>query len=316
MGPVGAREGDARWVGLSPGLAMRPRGRGRAGASVALRPRSAPRLLDLAAEVLAVRFLAAAGVCTLVWFPLRAVTPWFVDFLATNPLGYGGDEGFTAFVASMLFLMTAQTLAGILSTTSVTVLVHAELVGRPSGALAALGRSLRRLPALVGVFLVNMLVIGLGGGFLGIASLLCPIFLPFAVGYYLLFTWKLSVAPSALVLEDLGIFGALGRSWELTRGSFPRWLGVQVLAFLAVAGLTLGTQVGDDPTLKARLIDGLGLPKALFETLFVAVSSVFSGLSTAVVAAAMTAYYLDTRIRREGFDLAMRLERLRVAEGP
>ena len=206
---------------------------------------------------------------------------------------------------------------GIVSTTSVTVLVHAELVGRSTGPMQALGRTLRCLPALVVVFLIDLLVIGLTGGVLGVMSVLClcPFLFPIALGLYLFFRWKLSVAPSALVLERLGVLESIRRSWELTRGSFPRWLGVWVLAFLLVSGFTAGLQLGDDPGLREKLIDGLGLPGILFDTVFVAISSVFSGVSTAFVSAAMTAYYLDTRMRREGFDLSMRLERMRSAAG-
>jgi hypothetical protein len=310
-------ESEDGWVELSVAAGADRNERPREAATLELCPRSAPQLLDLGAEVLVMRLLACVGVCALIWFPLRAITPWFVAFLATNPVGTGGDEGFINFVYSMLFLMTAQSLAGIVSTTSVTVLVHSELVGRSAGPMEALGYALRRLPALVGVFLVDMIVIGLTGGVLGVVSILClcPFLLPVAVGLYLFFKWKFSVAPSALVLEQLGVLESIRRSWELTRGSFPRWLGVSVLAFLLVSGFTAGLQLGDDPGLREKLLRGLGLPGLVFDTLFVAISSVFSGVSTAFISAAMTVYYLDTRMRREGFDLSMRLERLRGARG-
>jgi hypothetical protein len=194
-------------------------------------------------------------------------------------------------------------------------LVHSELVGRPTHPLTALGRALRRLPALVGVFLINLVLLGSSAGLLGLLGLFCPPLFLAALALYAFFAWKFSVAPSALVLEELGVLAAMRRSWNLTRGSFLRWLGVAVLSFLLVSGLSAGMQLGDNPGLRDALIGALGIPQPVFDTVFVAVSSVFSGLSTACVSAALTAYYLDTRIRREGFDLAMRLERLRAAAG-
>jgi hypothetical protein len=309
------REREPRWVELSASADAPRSPAQRAGATLELRPRTAPQLLDLGMEVLVARLVACVGICTLIWFPLRAATPWFVELMETNPLGYGGDEGFSTFIYSMLFMLTAQNLAAIVSTTSVTVLVHSELVGRPTHPLTALGRALRRLPALVGVFLINLVLLGSSAGLLGLLGLFCPPLFLAALALYAFFAWKFSVAPSALVLEELGVLAAMRRSWNLTRGSFLRWLGVAVLSFLLVSGLSAGMQLGDNPGLRDALIGALGIPQPVFDTVFVAVSSVFSGLSTACVSAALTAYYLDTRIRREGFDLAMRLERLRAAAG-
>ena len=57
----------------------------------------------------------------------------------------------------------------------------------------------------------------------------------------------------------------------------------------------------------------MGIPDPVFPGFIVVLSSLFAGVLTAINAVAITAYYLDTRIRREGLDLEMRLERLRFA---
>jgi hypothetical protein len=60
------------------------------------------------------------------------------------------------------------------------------------------------------------------------------------------------------------------------------------------------------------------IPPLWFDVIFIPISSVFAGLATAIVAVATTAFYLDNRIRTEGLDLRMRLERRarRVAVEP
>jgi len=232
--------------------------------------------------------------------------PWFVELTSGRGLGEGG---FQVFVASALGFMTVQMLVGILSTTAVTLLVYGELVGKTVGARRALAATLRRCPALVGLFAVSGLMIGVGMGVIVVASLLCPIFMPLALVYYLVLSWRLSVTASVLILEGSGVLESIRRSWRLTRGSFWRWVTVSALSAAFVVWFAGFLQVGDNLEIRKAVLAGLGIPAALFQVLFVLVSALFSGVSSAVSSAAVTTYYLDTRTRKEGFDLLMRLER-------
>lgn|GEM_PF-2536643 len=305
------RESGGEWVELSAEQAPAARvERGIPDAALLLRPRSAPQMLDLGSEVLVARLIACVGICTLIWFPLRAFMPWVVRLLERAGQ-FPDDDDILIFVGSMVLVTGAQTLAAVISTTAVTLLVHAQLVGRPLTAVVALRRTLRRLLALIGVFLITVAGVSLAGGLFVALGIFCPPFFLLALAIYLFLTWKLSVAPSALVLEDLGVFASIARSWELTRGSFLRWVALLVLVQVLVSGFGAGIQIGDNADLRRMTLDAIGLPDLLFDVVFVAISAVFSGVSTAFNSAAITVFYLDNRIRREGFDLAMRLDRLR-----
>lgn len=279
--------------------------------SYVLRPRNAAELLDLGVDVLVARFLACIGICILIWFPLRAIMPWIMEAMELDP-NQAGEEELLVFAISILGLAVAQTLTAVISTTAVTLLVHSELVGTPSTAIDSLRRTLRRLFALIGVFTINVIALSIGVGLLLVLSFFCPPFFLAMLGVYAYLTWKLSVAPSALVLEDLGVIESIKRSWDLTRGSFLRWVGVMVLVQVIASGFGAGLQLGDNLQIRDLFLEAVGLPLWLFNLLFVGISSIFAGLATACSSAAITVYYLDTRIRREGFDLTMRLERLRT----
>lgn len=277
-------------------------------AALICRPRTGPQILDLSMEVIMGRALACIGVCALLWFPVRVVMPWFVDM--TDPTAWGGDDdGILAFVGFSAGLMLVQLLVGILSMTAVTVLVYGELVGKPVGAMDALLCTLRRSPALVGLFVVTGSLLGVGVGVITVVSFLCPLFMPLALVYYLVLTWRFSIAPSVLVLEDMGVVASIRRSWALTHKSFWRWATVSLLSTMLVFWFSGFLQVGDNLDIRSAVLSGLGIPSALFHVIFVAISALFSGVSTAVASAAMTTYYFDTRTRKEGFDLSMRLER-------
>lgn len=118
---------------------------------------------------------------------------------------------------------------------------------------------------------------------------------------------KFRCATPALVLEELGPFAALARSWRLTRGHFWRMLGITLLTALIV-GFAAGM---------------LGLPFQILEIIrtvafwegqqiaMLSLGLIFLGT---VIAAALTApfdssvavlQYLDLRIRREGYDVTL-----------
>lgn len=284
-------------------------------AALTLRPRAAPQILDLACEVVMGRFLALVGVCTLIWIPLRVGMPWFVNVM-DQMSSMAGPDSVTEVVISFLAMMGGSFLVTVLSMTTVTILVHGQLIGRPVPAMEALHRTLLRLPALIGLFILVAMILGAGLGVLTVLGLLCPPFLVVALAYYIFFSAKLSVAPAALILEDLGVRESMRRSWQLTKGSVLRWLGVMVLSTLLVSGFSGALQFGDTVEIRDPLIEALGLPRLVFHAVFVVISAVFSGVATAFSSAAMTVFYLDTRMRTGGFDLSLRLERQKGQHSP
>ena len=277
-----------------------------------LRPRSAPEQLDLAIEVLRARPLALIGVCVLLWLPFRAAMPWLVELTDVRNLdGGGGEDEVLPLFMALAGMAGAQTIVTLLSTAVVTVLVYDHLVGHLTSPGSAVLAAMRRLPGLVVVLIGQGLAIGISLPLLSLLGIFCPPFLLVAVAVYLWLTWKLWLAPSALVLEELGPVAAIKRSWSLTYRTPWRWLGVFVLASILGSFFAGVASLGDNAELRDELLAASGIPLPLFNALFIGVSAVFFGFATAIQAGTITSHYLDTRIRREGFDLEMRLERLR-----
>lgn len=137
-----------------------------------------------------------------------------------------------------------------------------------------------------------------------VAALLTALALMCALAFFWIRLAYLSVP--ALMLEDVGIRGALGRAWRLTAGQFWRTLGIGLLTALIVgiagnivsAPFSIVGQVGlvADP-------GGTGL---LVLVVCSALGSVVSAALTGPFTASVTSLqYLDQRIRREAFDIEL-----------
>lgn len=273
-----------------------------------LRARGAPELVDLAVEVLREHFLACVGVCALLYVPVRMLALWLQE--RAQQFGQGTidvGEIVGIFSAMIVLPLVIQTF----STAYVTVLAHDRLVGGERGVGDVLGQVLRRFVTLV---VAMMLVFALMVAALivpGLLMFLCPpfVFVIFGLGVFLY--WKFSLVPSTIVLERAGVADAIRRSFELTKGSFLRFLGVMALQFFLVVNLGSVVGVVDNPQIPARawLVELFGGQALAFDAVFLLIASLLQGVSAALTATVITTFYLDARIRREGLDLEMRLAR-------
>ena len=332
----GEAGGGRRMVPASASGGARPSDAILLDAAPELGPLGVGGLLDASFDVLRAHFLACAGTCALLWLPVRSLQP-FVGahaLLAGSSLDWGRLSLFV--LTSTLLPVVIQTIGAGL----VTTLVHGHMVGRAVSVGEALGVAGRKGIALCMVGLLTGIVVASGAGMLAILGFLCPpLFL--AAGAFMLFaTWRLWLAPAALVLEPspgaariegrraATLIGRAGqwiavtledvvasfiRSVRLTPRSFRRWLGVWALTAVSVSFLQVPTAFGDQPELRGQLLDTLAMPEALFDLIGVLSTSVCLGVVTAFTSIVITVFYLDTRIRREGLDLHMRLERLRLS---
>ena len=252
----------------------------------ALAPRGVGEILDTALDVLRARFLA----CVLLIAPL-----WLLPSALQRVGREASDPGelLTLFVGLALHL-GVQTLGIAL----VTEIVHGELQGVRVPARRAVLVGLRRAPALLALTIVSQIAVAAG-------TLCCVV-------PGILLAWLWSVAPCALVLERIGPMRALSRSAALVRGSFWRWLGLIAVQTGLLIPLTALPTVLAIPDVESWVRARSGLSPAAFSVLEVLLTSAFTGVATAVAAVILTVFYLDLRVRSEGFDLAMRLERLRA----
>ena len=223
-----------------------------------------------------------------------------------------------------------------------TLAVARGTLGKRPGAGEVLRRALKSIWPLIGfgvlvaaveiVVLVVLALLVTGIALTGtvagtVIAVLVGIFggLAFLVGAGFLLV-KLATVPSAIVLEGLGVFAAIGRSWVLMRGAFWRTFGIFALVVLMVgvagqivsfpfsllggaAGGLLFPDAGSnpDPTIAIQMALLTSIPATI-------VSSLVQGIGVVAQVSAFALTYLDRRIRREGLDLE--LQRVVEQGGP
>jgi hypothetical protein len=233
--------------------------------------------------------------------------------------------GLSALIPVALSLIIGALLQGI-----VVLEVSRATLGEKLNAMALFRRLRGRIGALIGwsaiitvvvllalgilVGLIVLFVATLGTVGIVLAVILGLIGLAGGTALYLWLGTKLSLVPSAIVLERLSIRSAVARSWSLTRGFFCRTLGLELLVAVI---LNFASQIASVPLsflspLLTGIIDpnGQGAPTTIAITIGVSVLglalALVVGSIVAVVQAAATAMiYLDLRIRREGLDLEL-----------
>jgi hypothetical protein len=143
---------------------------------------------------------------------------------------------------------------------------------------------------------------------LGLLIVMGLLLLALLVAGYLWFWVRMrALAVPALMLEPVGIFGAIGRAVRLTRRQFWRLLGILLLVTLAVgvAGALLRAPFGiAGQVLVVGASDtGCGL---IVYLLLTAVGTVVSSAVLQPFTAAISALlYVDQRIRKEAYDVEL-----------
>jgi hypothetical protein len=114
---------------------------------------------------------------------------------------------------------------------------------------------------------------------------------------------RLCITIPAVVLERIGPWSAVQRSWQLTRGSFWRLFGINLLTGL-IASIAAGV-------LEIPFSIGSGLAGSSRGTILALIIGAIGSIVSATVVRPFSAgvtvlLYLDMRMRREGLDLALR----------
>ncbi len=258
-------------------------------AGLDFRPRGVGELLDLAAELLRVRLPLLVGTAFLLWIPIA----WVQRNLLILPHD-APEPQVVALIALGVFLPFLATVLTGAVTAMVTIPWLRGEVLQPG----AMGRLVAAVPSLLLVSLVTILAIGAGIFTCGIASIF--------------FWWKLLVAPMVVVVESPNPLRALRRSFALTRFGFGRWIGAYLGSVLIMLPLGIAGKYAGDGTLDELLFrwyPQLG-PNSI-EILILLVSGLVFALPAAYGAALVAVFYVDLLVRREAWDLELRLERLR-----
>jgi len=228
-------------------------------------------------------------------------------------------------VTVALSVVASAMLQGI-----IVVEVTRQTLGEKSTFRQLWARVKGRVPALAGWSLLVGLAITLAIGVLaGLIALLAITLGPVGVALAVLvgivgglalvaiFVWvgtKLSLVPSAISIERLGIGAAIRRSWSLTTGSFWRTFGIELLVLVM---LNFASQVISFPLsfvggIVIGLVDPNGQMSGTTIVVVILIGIVTVGLTlvitaiTVVVQSGSTALiYLDRRIRTEALDLEL-----------
>ena len=140
-------------------------------------------------------------------------------------------------------------------------------------------------------------------------AVLGSVALVFAMFVALVFFWVrlayLAVPP--LMLEQVGVFGAIGRAWALTARQFWRTFGIALLTAVItqIAGSIIGVPfsiVGLIGTVATSNVELQLMVMVLTNALSAVVASAFVAPFTSSVASLQ---YVDQRIRKEGFDVEL-----------
>lgn len=130
------------------------------------------------------------------------------------------------------------------------------------------------------------------------------------VGSYL--SIKFSVASPAMVLENLGVFAAIGRSWSLTRGNFWRLFGINILTAI-ITFMVAGIFVGIADALGAIfIVVGSSSPEDVIASLnttyilIMVMSTIAQLLILPFTSSVNALLYIDLRMRKEGLDVELR----------
>lgn len=146
-------------------------------------------------------------------------------------IGTVADPGSAAFFRSFGELMIVSIISGLFSTLGAAMILPIGLAGvenRRADIGAAISGAFVKFPLLFVMSWVSAI-----GLFFGMILLIVP-------GVILAVMWV--VAPPVMILEDRGVFGSLGRSAELTKGS--RWAIFAILLIFWVVMLVGMTTLG------------------------------------------------------------------------
>lgn len=136
-------------------------------------------------------------------------------------------------------------------------------------------------------------------------------------GFAVLGVWlgtKLSLVPSALVLEQVSLRKAIFRSWSLTQGHFWKVFGVQLLvsSILSIASYFIIIPLALVAGIILALVDptGAGGTTSMIWALvayvvYIMATIVVATIMAIVVTATSSLLYLDLRMRKEGLDLQL-----------
>lgn len=230
-----------------------------------------------------------------------------------------------------------QALATVLLSGLIVVAVSRSVLGRVASSKEVWERTKSKFLPLIGLNIITgiisglMVIIGIVAFFVLLASVastaetetelwqgmgiaLVGIFILIVAGVVVssYLSIKFSVASPAMVLENLGVFAAIGRSWSLTRKNFWRLLGINILTTI-ITSMVAGIFVGIADALGAIfIVVGSSSPEDVIASLnttyilIMVMSTIAQLLILPFTSSVNALLYIDLRMRKEGLDVELR----------
>lgn len=274
-----------------------------------LRPRGIGEVLDAAVNLYRRRFGAMVALTAVAVVPVQILSvlvtlstrPDDVTYTWTGEVTptYGETDAGQELLdlAGTALVLAASVLATAFATAAVTRLVAHTYLDLPVTGRESARAAFRRIGPVIGLgFIVAVTTAA------GYVACLIP-------GLWLQISW--SIVMPALLIEGLGVGAAMGRSFSLTKLRWWHCAGVYWAgnALVSVFGAALGALFGlasigrSDSIVATVVTDGIGTMLAQV-------------LTQPLVSAALVALYFDLRIRGEGFDVQMAIQRLGAPQFP
>lgn len=291
---------------------------------------NARTMFGFTAALLGVALVISVGINYAI---INLALPSYIN--ADSPYASALGGAFGAF--SQLGGTLLQNLATVLLSGLIVVAVSRSVLGRVASSKEVWERTKSKFLPLIGLNIITsiisglMMIIGIVVFFVLLASaastaktdreflqdlgvslvgLLILMVISALVSSYL--SIKFSVASPAMVLENLGVFAAIGRSWSLTRGNFWRLFGINILTAI-ITFMVAGIFGGIAEALGAIfIVVGSSSPEDMIASLnttyilIMVMSTIAQLLILPFTSSVNALLYIDLRMRKEGLDVELR----------
>lgn len=291
---------------------------------------NARTMFGFTTALLGVAIVISIGINYLI---INLVLPSYIN--TNSPYASVFGSVFTTF--SQLGGTLLQNLATVLLSGLIVVAVSRSVLGRVASSKEVWERTKSKFLPLIGLNIITsiisglMMIIGIVVFFVLLASvastaktdreflqdlgvslvgLLILMVISALVSSYLYI--KFSVAPPAMVLENLGVFASIGRSWSLTRGNFWRLFGINILTTI-ITSMVAGIFGGIASALSVIfVVAGSSSPEDAITSINTAyiltmvVSTIAQLLILPFTSSVNALLYIDLRMRKEGLDVELR----------
>jgi hypothetical protein len=264
-----------------------------------LRPLALGEIIDVSIKLMRRNWRTLALLVLVVSVPVAIVSLLITTSTTTYDATLDTRTGDgAAYVAGALVNLLLQVVLYLLTTVSCFLAIADAYMGRRPDWRSSLRFAARRAPAALAMTILYFFGIFAGAIFILIGLVFVAV--------------RWSVAMPALLLERRGPMSALGRSWSLVSGFWWKCFGTLLVVTLLVFLLSIAVGAVAGGLLAAATSANSLLALLVTQALDVAVQVFTLPLSAAVT----VVLYVDLRVRKEGFDLALMADHIAHPEQP